>query len=229
MQVKLKVLTGNHAGKEIPFKDDKFYVGRSEECQLRPKSESVSRRHCVFIQKDGRVYLADLKSRNGTYVGDVRLEPEKAKSLKSGDKIRIGQLEFEIFIELSLGGAKKPEIRSVAEAANRVAESGTATVDGGGTGSADIDSWLSEPDTFDRSRLPVSGPDTKMLTSEDTTRVRVENKNEDSGEGADDDSTSGKQLSKKNPIKLPKMQLGPKTKNSKDAASDALKRYFGGR
>ncbi len=230
MQVKLKVLAGTHAGKEIVLKDEKFLVGRSDECQLRPKSESVSRRHCVFVQKEGRVYLADLKSRNGTFVNEVRLEPEKAKSLKSGDRVRIGQLDFEMVIELSLGGAKKPEVRSVAEAASRVAESASAAVGDSRSTGLDIDSWLSEPDTFDRKQLPVSSPDTQMLAVDDTTRVRV-----DGGEGSPnetvqaDDADSSKPP-KKGPMKLPKMQhQGPSTKNSKDAASNALKKYFGGR
>lgn len=231
MQVKLSVLAGTHAGKEIALKDEKFVVGRSEECQLRPKSESVSRRHCVFVQKDGRVMLADLKSRNGTYVNDVRLEPEKAKVLKSGDRIRIGQLDFEILIEVGIGGAKKPEVRSVQEAATRVAEtSAAAKIDSKGDIS-DIDSWLSDPDTLDRSRYATTSPETTMMSAEDTSRYRIDAKSEteSSKETVSADSDAAKSVNKKVPMKLPKMMhQGPTTKNSKDAASNALKKYFGG-
>ncbi len=124
MQVTLRVVSGTHQGKDILVKDEKFFIGRCETCQLRPKSESISRKHCAIVQKDGRVLLADLKSRNGTFINNVKLEPEKAKVLKSGDMIRVGQLEFQVFIEVSLGGAKKPELHSVKEAIARVAETG---------------------------------------------------------------------------------------------------------
>ena len=231
MQVKLSVLAGTHAGKEIALKDDKFVVGRSEECQLRPKSESVSRRHCVFVQKDGRVLLADLKSRNGTFVNDVRLEPEKAKLLKSGDRIRIGQLDFQILIEVGIGGAKKPEVRSVQEAATRVAETSAASnVDSKGDIS-DIDSWLSDPDTLDRSRYATTSPETTMMSADDTNRYRVDAnaKTDSATETLSADSEPSKAVNKKVPMKLPKMMhQGPTTKNSKDAASNALKKYFGG-
>ena len=199
MQVSLKVLSGNHEGKEIPIKDEKFFVGRGDNCQLRPKSESVSRRHCAIVQKDGRVLLLDLKSRNGTYVNEKQLTPDKAKILKSGDKIRIGQLEFEISIEVGIASAKKPEVASVKEAADRLSEhKNTDSKD-----SFDISSWLLEADQIDR-RGTLS-------------------------ESKDDSDSKLKRPDKKAPMKLPKMTSGPTTKNTKDAASETLKKYFGGR
>jgi hypothetical protein len=38
-----------------------------------------------------------------------------------------------------------------------------------------------------------------------------------------------KKPEKKWPIKLPKNTTGPTTKNTKEAASETLKKYFGGR
>ena len=70
MQVKLKVLSGSHEGKEIGLTTEKFLIGRSESCQLRPKSESVSRKHCIIVIRDNRVLIQDLNSRNGTFVND---------------------------------------------------------------------------------------------------------------------------------------------------------------
>jgi pSer/pThr/pTyr-binding forkhead associated (FHA) protein len=82
MQVMLKVLSGTHEGKLIQIKDEKFLIGRSESCQLRPKSESISRKHCVIVLKDGRVLLLDLKSRNGTFVLKSSFRPTKRRSLR---------------------------------------------------------------------------------------------------------------------------------------------------
>ena len=121
MQMQLKVVTGGQAGKLIAVKHDKFLIGRSDECHLRPKSESISRRHCAIIHKDGRVLLIDLKSRNGTHVNDKKLDPAKAKILKDGDQIRVGKLEFIAVIEAGVGNVKKSEVKDVKEAAARVA------------------------------------------------------------------------------------------------------------
>jgi len=230
MQVRLKVLSGTHAGKEIALKEERCFVGRGEACHIRPKSESVSRKHCAFVQKDGRVLLADLNSRNGTFVNDVRLESEKAKVLRSGDRIRIGLLDFEIVIEVGLGGAKKPEVHSVKEAVARVAEASAPGSTENRNAKLDIDSWLSDADTFDRALLPPTlEPETQMMSADDTTRLQASS--EDST--ADNPASGGSSFQrpdKKGPMKLPKtIQGGPSTKNSTDAASNALKKYFGGR
>jgi len=230
-------MDGAHAGKEIAIKDEKFFIGRSESCQLRPKSESISRRHCAIVQKDGRVLVADLKSRNGTHINGVLLEPERAKVVKGGDLLKVGQLEFQIVIEVGLGGVKKSEVHSVKEAISRVADGATAanTADPN-TSALDIDSWLNEPDQIERSNVKPAEPDTQLLVTnvDDTSRIEQSSQDSEVNEtiqaGAADDSSSGfLRADKKGPMKLPKLQQGPLTKNSKDAASDALKKYFGGR
>lgn len=233
MQISLKVLSGNHEGKEIPIKDEKFLIGRGDECQLRPKSESVSRRHCALVQKEGRLLLVDLKSRNGTFVNEKQLSPDKAKILKSGDKIRVGQLEFEITVEVGIANVKKSEVSTIKEAADRMAEQKTSD----SRDSFDISSWLLEADQIDR-RQTLNEPETRQFNIEETTRLDVESIEESeqpASEASDassvSDSDSGKSLrpDKRPAIKLPKATQGPTTKNTKDAASETLKKYFGGR
>ena len=124
MQVKLIVRSGSHEGKEIAISSEKFLIGRSESCQLRPKSESVSRKHCIIVLKENRVLIQDLKSRNGTYVNDKRLPVDKAKVLKAGDALRVGKLLFEVMLEHGLQGVKKAEVTDVGDAAARTVEAG---------------------------------------------------------------------------------------------------------
>ncbi|MCU0719006.1 MAG: FHA domain-containing protein [Pirellula sp.] len=232
MQVILKVLSGTHEGKEIKVKDDKFLIGRSESCQLRPKSDSISRKHCAIVQKDGMVLAIDLKSRNGTFVNEKQLSNEKAKILKSGDKLRCGQLEFEVLIEVGIASAKKPEVSTVKEAAVRMTEQTSLDA----KESFDISSWLLEADQVDRSKSGSStvegDADTRQFTMEDTTRVDATSLvvSPDQAQAAGADEEDGKKkFEKKAPIKLPKATSGPTTKNTKDAASETLKKYFGGR
>ncbi len=229
MQVMLKVLSGTHEGKLIQIKDEKFLIGRSESCQLRPKSESISRKHCVIVLKDGRVLLLDLKSRNGTFVNEKQLSPDKAKILKSGDRLRCGQLEFEVLIEVSIANTKQPEVQSVKEAAGRITEQ-SSSLDS--RESLDISSWLAEADQIDRS-VPVVDKEleTRQITMEDTTRVEGTALNEltPSSSSVEPAKDKAKRPDRRAPIKLPKQTTAPLTGNTKDAASETLKKYFGGR
>jgi pSer/pThr/pTyr-binding forkhead associated (FHA) protein len=233
MQVKLKVLSGSHGGKEINISSEKFLIGRSESCQLRPKSESVSRKHCIIVIKDNKVLIQDLKSRNGTFVNEKRLPYDKAKVLKAGDELRIGKLSFELIIEHGLQSAKKPEVADMGDAAAR-------TVEAGATDSRfealDVNAWLDEADQIDRVRK-LSDPETRQFRVGDT----IEKSDADSKAGADDstelsvdDSDSGSSRrttrpEKQKPGKLPEHLRKAMTENSRDAADDALKRFFSGR
>lgn len=219
MQVKLKVLAGAHEGKEIPVQTEKFLIGRSDSCQLRPKSESVSRRHCALIQKDGRLLLIDLKSRNGTLVNGKAVQPDRAKILKSGDRIQVGQLEFELVMEMELGGARKPEVRSVEDVIERTVEQSNDNR----SVEIDISSWLEEADQVDRGAVPSSF-ETRQLVLDDTGSIGKKDA-EESGSG-DEETKGAKPMA---PGKLPKVNKGPTSKNSRDAAQETLKKYFGGR
>lgn len=93
----LKVVGGKQHGSLIPLQTKKFLVGREQDCQLRPSSESVSRHHCVFTLDDFSVRLRDLGSTNGTYVNGQRIQGQAI--LQPGDRVLIGKLEFEVVIE----------------------------------------------------------------------------------------------------------------------------------
>ena len=139
MDVKLVVIGGKAAGRVIPVDGPEFVIGRSEECQLRPRSDMVSRRHCSILQSEGSVVIRDFGSRNGTTING---EPVKGqRELKSGDRLGVGPLEFEVQLSVSIGGKKKPKVRSIQEAAARTVESA-----GGADKEPDISSWLADDD-----------------------------------------------------------------------------------
>jgi predicted component of type VI protein secretion system len=107
LQAKLKVVGGRHHGRVIPLATKKFLIGREQDCHLRPNSELVSRHHCVFTVDDFSVHVRDLGSTNGTFVNDQRVRGEVL--LNSGDRIRVGKLDFELAIGEPVAAASPPK------------------------------------------------------------------------------------------------------------------------
>ena len=96
MEVKLVVTNGRHAGREIPIKGPKFFIGRAEDCHLRPGSDLVSRHHCVILVGEDNVKVRDFGSKNGTFVNGEQVSPEC--ELMPGDRLVVGQLDFDVRI-----------------------------------------------------------------------------------------------------------------------------------
>jgi pSer/pThr/pTyr-binding forkhead associated (FHA) protein len=94
MNVRLRVVRGRPAGKELTFGPGDYYLGRGPECQVRFNSDLVSRQHCLMRVGPGGATLRDLHSRNGTLVNGALLTAEHA--LRSGDRVQIGPMVFEV-------------------------------------------------------------------------------------------------------------------------------------
>lgn len=157
MEFRLKVIDGKHAGQEISIPGPKYLIGRGEECQLRPNSDAVSRQHCLLQVEGGRATVCDLGSRNGTLVNDQRVEGRYA--LKTGDRLSIGNLRFEVQITTGLKGQKQPIVKDVKDAAERTR--GAATED------LDVDAWLHAPEPMGATR-DASARDTQQIDLADT-------------------------------------------------------------
>jgi pSer/pThr/pTyr-binding forkhead associated (FHA) protein len=98
MKVYLVVLSpGKSQGKNIPVTRFPFLIGRDPSCQLRPSSGLVSGRHCALLLRDGRVFVEDLKSTNGTLVDGSPVRGEQA--ILGGALLAIGPLLFCVTIE----------------------------------------------------------------------------------------------------------------------------------
>jgi len=98
MKLSLVVLSeGKVSGQAIPIKLPQFLIGRDPQCHLRPASSVISKRHCALITKNGKVFLRDFESTNGTFVNDVRVE--KQRELKNEDVLKVGPVTFRVQIE----------------------------------------------------------------------------------------------------------------------------------
>lgn len=94
MSTKLVIASGKSAGKAIAVKNDRLLIGRAEECDIRPLSDEVSRRHCLVQVEPDIVWIEDLGSRNGTFVNGVRIT-EKTKVF-DGDVVKVGGLQLKV-------------------------------------------------------------------------------------------------------------------------------------
>ncbi len=72
----------------VELEDQPVVIGRVAGCGIVVDDDSeISRKHCVVAPEDGRWVLRDLKSRNGTFVGDRRVAAVK---LRPGGVFRLG-------------------------------------------------------------------------------------------------------------------------------------------
>lgn len=211
MQVLLKIIGGKHAGREIKVTGSEFIIGRGEGAHLRPASDMVSRKHCGIEVKDGKVIVSDLGSRNGSFVNDQQLT--KPHVAKSGDKIRVGRLQFELIIDSVTAGSKNPKVNDVVQAAARTVQVKTAKKS---SLEDSISDWLVD----DEDDSPFDEPDfdpteTVQFSAEETQEFQRKLENEAIVEEQRTDHEG----------KLP-----PRPKaahdDSTDAADDILKKLF---
>lgn len=217
MQVRLKVLQGSKTGKEIKLPTPQCLVGRSEECHLRPQTDAISRRHCLIMTTENEVVVRDLKSRNGTFVNGERVGEEAV--LLSGDKLQIGPLTFEVILETAK--AKRPKVQDIKDVAARTAEGGESNLT---TELDNIDQWLSEADVEEQAKRQ-SDPETRQFRLDDTSAPATGEAVPVTAEGDTKTIDAPKKPEKKGPGKLPPRPSAA-AKDSKEAASDMLKKFF---
>jgi len=89
----LKVIEGPDKGArfELPEWEPQL-IGRSSEA-LRTTDDTCSRRHAELTPDEGKWYIRDLGSSNGTYINGKRIGQERVE-LHLGDQIRVGSTVF---------------------------------------------------------------------------------------------------------------------------------------
>jgi len=168
MELKLVVVDGKQAGMEVAIPGPKFLIGRGSDCQLRPQSHLVSRKHCAILVDAGAAAIEDCGSTNGTFVNGEKIQ--QRRELKNGDRIKIGVLAFDVHLAVSVSGKMKPKVRNVQEAATRVVATAPASDE-----ELDVSGWLEDDDEEDAPPYkPPSLHDTlRGKTSVDTVHLPV--------------------------------------------------------
>ncbi len=89
----IKIISGPNLGERFALKEGANTVGRGQDSDIQIQSKSMSRKHFQVVVKSDTAFIADLGSRNGTFVNGVLI---KRSNIKAGDKISVHQtvLEF---------------------------------------------------------------------------------------------------------------------------------------
>ena len=85
---RLTLTTGPDAGLSFVVEGDaRLLVGQSARCDVQLHDREASRRHAALDVKDGRLYVADLGSKNGTFANGIGISEVH---LHGGETLRLG-------------------------------------------------------------------------------------------------------------------------------------------
>jgi len=79
---------GGRSGETFVPQAERTTIGRSPDCPIFLDDVTVSRRHAVLVERDGRWFIEDQGSLNGTFVNRRRVE---SAELSDGDELQIGK------------------------------------------------------------------------------------------------------------------------------------------
>ncbi len=82
------VQTEDKIANKLPL-EEQLTVGRSDSCSLCLEDNYVSSLHAKFYHTNGRFFVEDMGSTNGTYVNGRRIS--YPTELRQGDRIKIGK------------------------------------------------------------------------------------------------------------------------------------------
>ncbi|MAI72194.1 MAG: hypothetical protein CMM01_14975 [Rhodopirellula sp.] len=218
---------GSRAGLAVPLQNGYYMIGRHKECQIRPKSRSVSRRHCLLQNEDGVLRLFDLDSTAGTFKNDTRVEPGKWYEVGDRDEVRCGKVLFvvkfdDVGVQADLqgvdDGCQNFEPRETQRDPSIV--SGTAWQD------VDIAGFLESEDHADR-EVRYQNIRSSKPTADDEVESDVESQSEQKQVAAESDSAKrGSEKAEKRVAK--KNKVPGKTRPAKSAKKPGLAAWSAG-
>ena len=79
---------GGRAGESFRPTGERTRIGRSPDCDIFLDDVTVSRNHAVLVHRNGKYYVEDQGSLNGTFVNRKRID---SAALSEGDELQIGK------------------------------------------------------------------------------------------------------------------------------------------
>jgi pSer/pThr/pTyr-binding forkhead associated (FHA) protein len=85
------VMNGLDKGRSFEFQKDTILIGRAPESDMQLKDKSVSRKHLRIEKKGEKYFITDLRSKNGTFIDGMPVEPQKAYEVSEGIPVAVGK------------------------------------------------------------------------------------------------------------------------------------------
>jgi Flp pilus assembly CpaF family ATPase len=101
-------------------------VGKHSDCQVVLPDPKVSRRHARFSERDGKVFVQDLGSTNGTHLAGHAVEGETA--VEAGAVVEIGPSELKVLPSAARPAAPAEAAQDADSGETRILETGTQTM-----------------------------------------------------------------------------------------------------
>ncbi len=102
----LELVINDHTTAVALNEEQQVIIGRTDprlgfvpDIDLLPydaRRHGVSREHITLFQREGRPYIIDMDSENGTYLNNMLLTPGAAHAVFSGDTLRLGLLFVQV-------------------------------------------------------------------------------------------------------------------------------------
>lgn len=108
MSFKLLLIQGKST-RELAFDAPSIRIGRSSEADISILDSEVSRMHCVLFFENGKYFIEDLASANGTFVGNSQISSNVKTLVKLGQQIRLGK-KAAVLILQHLSIQAEPEV-----------------------------------------------------------------------------------------------------------------------
>jgi phosphoserine phosphatase RsbU/P len=125
----LKVEVGSEPGRCYELNRDEVTIGRHDACTiLLNEGGKVSRWHAAISRREGRLYVRDMGSRNGTFLNDAPLGGEP-QPLRQGDLLRLCDIVF-VFYDDSPAARRRSSTASATDTIEDASETpGVVMVD----------------------------------------------------------------------------------------------------
>lgn len=127
MNYTLQVVKGRSEARALRLIEGVNSIGRHDDCLIRIRSSQVSRRHCELFENDGRLFVRDLGSSNGTFVNGAKILGQQA--LNPGDVITVGGVALRLDADTEAAvaapvGAPSPGDTAEVEALSAIEDDG---------------------------------------------------------------------------------------------------------
>ncbi len=91
----LHVIKGSRPGQVLELRGERMVLGRHPSCEIVLDNAAVSRQHAQILNRSGRFFLEDLRSRNRTYLNGTAIDTRQA--LNDADEVTICDIVLQFF------------------------------------------------------------------------------------------------------------------------------------